>query len=106
MHIQLPQNRFPNCTPSSITIDVGGQSVRSESDCVAISRVDESGYLSLGTPVHFEYRGNSFNGTVTGYQFTWHADNTIEVEYMVTDGFMGVAFLMNEVAVPLDKVHQ
>lgn len=101
------QNRFPYCTPSKTTISVNGQLVESNSNCVAVSRVSESGYVPIGSTVTFEYRDASRTGIITGTQWTWGADNTTTVEYMVAyvDTAKMPLFLVAEVAVTVDKVH-
>lgn len=102
------QSRFTNCTPSKTTISIGDHLVESNSNCVAISRVNEGGYLPIGSNVTFEYRDTSRSGVVVGTQWTWKPDNTITTEYMVSyvDTTKMPLFLVAEVAVAVDKVHQ
>jgi len=104
--IPAQQGRFGTCTPSVINLTIGGNLLQSEQNCVQLSRISEQGYFPIGTAVTFEYGGNSFNGQVTGYQFTWKANGGVVTEYVVLDGDVGPKFQVPEVAVAIDKVHQ
>lgn len=99
------QSRFGDCEPGVININIAGTMIQANHQCGFISRVNEAGYYPIGTPVHFEYRKNTFSGVVVGTQWTWKADRSIQVQYdiMYTDD-IGVQFMVKEVVVDLDKV--
>lgn len=102
----LAQNRFSNCVPGYIDLTIGGTFFKHvPMECGAISRKSELGYYPIGQIVSFEYNKANYAGVIAGYQFTWHPDQSISVQYMVQyQVSIGIAFQINEVAINADKV--
>ena len=103
-----PDSRYGNCTPGYRDIVVGGTPfAHVPLHCGFISRVNEQGYLAIGTPVHFVYGPNSFQGWIVGTQWDWRPDGSIVVQYMVGyQGDIGVDFSVKEVAIDIGHVTQ
>jgi hypothetical protein len=101
-----PQSRFGNCVPGYIDLTIGGTFfTHVPMECVAMSTVSEQGYYPVNQRVAFGYLGNTFYGTVVGYQWTWKPDNSVVTQYNIAyDGDIGTAFQVHQIAVDTDKV--